>query len=165
MQYYSNSIVLPVEDYARLQRLMLTMIGSRSVLASVLRRKLGAAAPVASAVRPDVAVSGREVHFKVDGEQSLSGMLNWGPPKRGDTAALSLLTPRGLALLGLCPGETFAYVTQGGRTEYLEMDHVVETMARRDRPMMGLRTRRRGAAGNVHPVVAPAPRMDRAANA
>jgi hypothetical protein len=165
MQYYSPSIVLPVEEHARLQRLMLTMIGSRTALASILRRKLGSAAPASSALRPDAAVSGRQVHFKVDGEQLRSGVLTWAPPKRGDTTALSLLSPRGMALLGLCPGETTAYVTQSGRTEYLEVDHVTEAKAQRARPAAGLKTPLRGTAARTYPALASAAWMDRAADA
>jgi hypothetical protein len=166
LHYYSTSIVLPVEEYARLQRLMLTMIGGRSALASILRRKLGAATPVSSALRPDVAVSGREVHFKVDGEQLRSGVLTWAAPKRGDTAALSLLTPRGLALLGLCPGETTAYVTRSGRTEHLELDHVAEGKApRRTQPAAGRKPAYRGASAGAYPAIGAAPPMELVADA
>lgn len=125
MQNSYKSMNLPSAEYVRLQQLMLTMIGSRTVLASILRRKLGAAAPVSSPVGSDVALSGRQVDFKIDGRQSQTGVLTWRPPKRGDATGLSLLSPRGLALLGLVPGETIAYSTESGRTELLEVAEVL----------------------------------------
>ena len=122
-----KSIALPSFEYARLQNLMLTMIGSRTVLASVLRRKLGSADPVsASDVAADIAVSGRRVQFRIDGQHSEEGVLTWEPPKRGDTVNLSLRSPRGLAMLGLGPGASVSYVTEGGRTEFLEVERVSE---------------------------------------
>ena len=122
-----KSLSLPSSEYGRLQHLMLTMIGSRTVLASVLRRKLGSARPVsASDVAADIAVSGRRVRFRIDGQHSQEGLLTWKPPRRGDTVNLSLRSPRGLALLGLGPGATVSYTTQGGRTEFLEVENVTE---------------------------------------
>jgi len=130
MQNSYKSMNLPSAEYIRLQQLMLTMIGSRTVLASVLRRKLGAATPVSSPISSDVALSGRKVEFKIDGGQSQTGVLTWRSPKRGDATSLSLLSPRGLALLGLVPGETVIYSTESGRTEFLEVVGVAETAAR-----------------------------------
>jgi regulator of nucleoside diphosphate kinase len=122
-----KSIALPSFEYARLQHLMLTMIGSRTALASVLRRKLGAGEPVsASAVAADIALSGREVHFGIDGRHSETRILTWDPQKRGDASNLSLLSPRGLALLGLRPGESVSYHTEGGRTEFLKVERVTD---------------------------------------
>ncbi len=129
MQNSYKSMNLPSAEYVRLQQLMLTMIGSRTALASILRRKLSAAAPVSSTVGSDVALSGRQVDFKIDGGQSQTGVLTWRPPKRGDATALSLLSPRGLALLGLAPGETIAYSTESGRTEFLQVLDVAEILA------------------------------------
>ena len=63
MQNSYKSMNLPSAEYVRLQQLMLTMIGSRTALASILRRKLSAAAPVSSTVGSDVALSGRQVDF------------------------------------------------------------------------------------------------------
>lgn len=120
-----KSIALPAAEYERLQRLMLTMIGSRSVLASVLRRKLGSARPTRSfAADRKFATSGIVVSFRVDREHHEHRILSWEPPRQRDTVHLSLLSPRGLALLGLGPGEAIAYRTASGRTEYLEVDRV-----------------------------------------
>ena len=130
MQHSYKSIVLPLAEYVRLQQLMLTLIGSRTVLASILRRKLGAAAPVASAIRPDLALSGRRVEFRIDGGQYSVATLSWLPQKRGNATSLSLLSPRGLALLGLGPGESIAYTTDSGKTEFLEVIQVAEVKIR-----------------------------------
>lgn len=131
MQFAHPPIFLPTSEYRRLQRLMLTMIGRRTALASVLRRKLGAAAPGrSSAPVHDVATSGTRVRFRVNGQHAEERLLSWEPPKHGDdTVHLSLLSPRGLALLGLGRGETIAYRTASGRTEFLEIEQVsaVET--------------------------------------
>lgn len=120
-----KSIALPAAEYLRLQHLMLTMIGSRTVLASVLRRKLGSARPTRSfAAERKVATSGTGVRFRVDREHHEHRILSWEPPRQGDTVHLSLLSPRGLALLGLGPGEAIAYRTASGKTEYLEVEQV-----------------------------------------
>ena len=139
-----KSMTLPSAEYVRLQQLMHTMIGSRTVLASILRRKLGAAAPVSSPVGSDVALSGRQVDFKIDGQQSQTGVLTWRPQKRGDATGLSLLSPRGLALLGLVHGETATYSTESGRTEFLEVVGVAEIPARTPAAGTGLDAPRRG---------------------
>jgi hypothetical protein len=140
---------LPSAEYVRLQQLMLTMIGSRTVLTSILRRKLGAAAAVSSPVGSDVALSGRQVDFKIDGRQSQTGVLTWRPEKRGGATALSLLSPRGLALLGLVPGETATYSTESGRTEFLEVVGVAETPARTPAARRALHVPRRGTVSGT----------------
>ena len=117
-----NSIDLPSAEYDQLQNLMLTMIGSRTALASMLRRKLGSAGRATSRVSPDVVMSGRRVQFRIDGQQSEARVLSWKPQKRGDPGQLSLLSPRGLALLGLSPGQSISYSTQEGRMEFLEVE-------------------------------------------
>jgi transcription elongation GreA/GreB family factor len=69
-------------------------------------------------------MSGSHVHFRVDGRRSHDRILTWQPPQRGDTVHLSLLSPRGLALLGLAAGDSVAYRTDRARTEFLEVDEV-----------------------------------------
>jgi len=84
---------------------MLTMIGSRTVLAALLRRKLGSSVPAPSlSLAPDRAVSGKRVRFSVDGGAEDARILTWQPPAFEDRSTLSLLSPRGLALMGLRPG-------------------------------------------------------------
>jgi hypothetical protein len=125
MQHHAQkSIVLPVTEYARLQQLMLTMIGSRSALASMLRRKLGSARAVSAAIAGDVAVSGMRVRYRIDGQRVEERILTWQAPRRAGAGQLSLLSPRGLALLGLCPGESVTYRTERDRTEFLEVEAV-----------------------------------------
>jgi hypothetical protein len=143
MQHAYKSIALPVTEYGRLQQLMLTMIGSRTALASILRRKLGSARAVSAAVASDVALSGTRVRYRVDAEHVEERILTWDPPKRAGATHLSLLSPRGLALLGLCPGESITHRTERGRAEFLTLEqvslvgnrravHVVSTPERRD---------------------------------
>lgn len=117
--------LLPSTEYHRLQRLLRTMIGSRTPLASVLRLKLGAAAPaLAQTVPDDVALSGARVRFRTDRQRPEERVLTWQAPERGDDIHLSLRSPRGLALLGLSPGESVSYRTDRDRTEYLEVERV-----------------------------------------
>jgi transcription elongation GreA/GreB family factor len=124
MQFAHTPTFLPSNEYRRLQRLMLTMIGRRTALASVLRRKLGSAGSALPSAARDVAVSGKRVRFRVDGQHVEERILGWEPPRRRDTVHLSLLSPRGLALLGLGPGEAIAYRTATGRTEFLAVEQV-----------------------------------------
>jgi regulator of nucleoside diphosphate kinase len=125
MQFAHPQIFLPLNEYRRLQRLMHTMIGGKTAFASVLRRKLGSARSVLpSAAARDVAMSGVRVRFRIDRRGSQDRILTWRPPQRDDRAHLSLLSPRGLALLGLSPGESIFYRTAEDRTELLEVEEV-----------------------------------------
>ena len=124
MQHAYKSIALPITEYRRLQQLMLTMIGSRTALASILRRKLGSARAVSGAVASSVALSDTRVRYRVDGQHVEERILTWDAPTRSGTTHLSLLSPRGLALLGLCPGESVEYRTERGRTEFLKVEEV-----------------------------------------
>jgi regulator of nucleoside diphosphate kinase len=134
MHFAHPPIFLPPAEYQRLQRLMLTMIGSRSSFASILRRKLGAARVVGPVpFPPDVARSEARVRFRIDGRQSEDRILTWRPPSRNNQKHLSLHTHRGLALLGLSPGETVSYRTAEDRTEFLEVLEVVSAENRRVR--------------------------------
>lgn len=103
---------------------MLTMIGRRTTLASVLRRKLGSAASTQSSATRDVATSGMRVRFRVNRQHAEERILSWEPQKHADDVHLSLLSPRGLALLGLGAGETIAYRKASGRTEFFEIEEV-----------------------------------------
>lgn len=125
-----KSIALPAAEYERLQRLMLTMIGSRNVLASVLRRKLGSSLPATAERRDDTALSGSEVHYVIDGVREGVGTLTWHPGKRGDGTEISLQSPRGLALLGLQPGDNFSYVAESGALEFIEVKRVARKPVR-----------------------------------
>ncbi|RYE76320.1 MAG: hypothetical protein EOP19_24650, partial [Hyphomicrobiales bacterium] len=125
MQPYPTTI-LKSADHERLQTLMSTLIGSRSPTAALLRRKLGSA----SIVNPDEAAadliaSGRRVRFVIDGQHAEERTLTWQQSKRGDADSLSLRTPRGLALLGLWPGQSIAYETESRRQEVLEVAAVL----------------------------------------
>jgi regulator of nucleoside diphosphate kinase len=134
MHFAHPPIFLPPAEYRRLQHLMLTMIGSRSPFASILRRKLGAARAVAPVpFPPDVALSEARVRFRIGGKRSDDRILTWRPPSRNDQTKLSLHTHRGLALLGLSPGETVSYRTADDRTEFLEVAEVVSAENRRTR--------------------------------
>jgi transcription elongation GreA/GreB family factor len=136
MQFANPPTSLPSSEYRRLQRLMLTMIGRRTALASILRRKLGAARSARSSAAREVATSGMRVHFRLDGQHAEERILTWEAPSRRNTIHLSLLSPRGLALLGLGPGETIAYRTATGRTEFLEVEKILATESRRPSPTM-----------------------------
>lgn len=122
--YDHHPTVLSSHDYARLQGLMCTMIGSRTPLAALLRRKLGSAVVMLpSDAGPDLVSSGRRVRFSVDGKRPEEATLVWEPQDRG-VSTLSLTGPRGLALLGLSIGQSISYQTDRGRTEFLEIDYV-----------------------------------------
>ena len=125
MQFSNPATLLSSTDYARLQRLMLTMIGSRTVMAALLRRKLGSSAPApSSSLSSNRAVSGKRVRFSIDGGREEERVLAWQPPRSGDRNTLSLLSPRGLALMGLTPGESLFYRTESDRTEFIRLENV-----------------------------------------
>lgn len=73
------------------------------------------------------------VRFRVNRRHAEERILSWEPQKHGDDV-LSLLSPRGLALLGLGAGDTIAYRTASGRTEFLEIEEVFAAEHRRPSP-------------------------------
>jgi hypothetical protein len=147
MQFSHPATSLSSTDYARLQQLMLTMIGSRTVLAALLRRKLGSSVPAPSLnLAADRAVSGKRVRFSVDGGPEEERVLTWQPPKPGDLTTLSLLSPRGLAMMGLRPGEFLVYRTESDRAEFIRVESVSSE-----------------EANDFHAPVAAAPQRHRAA--
>ena len=123
--YDHHPTILSSNDYARLQGLMCTLIGSPTPLAALLRRKLGSAViMLPSDAGPDLATSGRRVRFTIDGNQAAEQALVWERPARGGDSELWLRSPRGLALLGLRIGDSVSYQADNGRTEHLTVEFV-----------------------------------------
>lgn len=145
MRFVHPATSLSPTDYARLQQMMLTMIGSRTVLAALLRRKLGSSVPQSSlTLAPDRAVSGKRVRFRIDGGAEEERILTWQPPTSGDGGTLSLQSPRGLALMGLRPGQSLFYRTEGDRTEFIRVESVSsEDVRRHHAPVAAVPLRRR----------------------
>ncbi len=130
MQNSHPTILMP-EDHAHLERLMCTMTGSRTTLAMLLRRKLDTAVIIPPATASeDLVTSDSIVRFAVDGGRSIERRLTWSPQNEGDSF-LSLRLPQGLALLGLSAGQATAYQTDGGRTEFIEVEQVVPALSAR----------------------------------
>lgn len=112
--------ILSAHDYSRLQLLLSTMIGARSATAALVRCKLGSATVMPpSDIGEDVVTSGCKVQFKVDGVRLDERELLWSPHDQIDGSALSLMQPRGLALLGLSVGQWVSYQTDSRRTRTL----------------------------------------------
>src|SRR6185437_14051045 len=89
MRFSHPATSLSSTDYARLQQLMLTMIGSRTPLAALLRRKLSASVPTSSSsLAPDRAVSGKRVRFSIDGVMEEERILTWQPTRPEDRITL-----------------------------------------------------------------------------
>lgn len=121
-----QATVVSTSDHDRLQAVMCTMIGLRTPIASLLRHKLGSALVMfPDDMPPDVVVPGRRVHFTIDGSRTDMRVLTWNSPVRDTGMELSMLVPRGLALLGLRAGQSFSYPTTMRRTELIEVDNVV----------------------------------------
>ncbi len=121
-----QATVVSTSDHDRLQAMMCTMIGLRTPIASLLRHKLGSAVVMFPGdISPDVVIPGRRVHFTIDGYRTELRVLRWDSPVRDAGMELSLLLPRGLALLGLRAGQSFSYTTASRRTELIEVDSVV----------------------------------------
>jgi regulator of nucleoside diphosphate kinase len=117
--------ILSTRVHDRLQAMMCSMIGARTPLASLVRHKLGSAIVMLEGdVGPDVVVPGRRVRFTIGGYQTKERALTWEPHVRGDRRNVSLLVPRGLALLGLRVGESISYRTATRYTEFVQIDHV-----------------------------------------
>jgi regulator of nucleoside diphosphate kinase len=117
-------IAISAHDHDRLQAVMCTMLGARCPFADLLRRKLYSAVVMSPAhISSDVAIPGRRVRYIVDGERSEVRPLIWDFPGSA-SKALSLLEPRGLALLGLSVGQSISYRAATGRIEFLEIDAV-----------------------------------------
>jgi len=115
---------LPSAEFTRLQALLLTMIGARTPFADLLRRKLGSSdkslVPTSMA---DQALAGRRVRYRVDRRRPDESKLVWTQAASDDH--LSLLSLRGMALLGLSAGQGVFYRTERGRTEFIELEQVV----------------------------------------
>ncbi|MEO8758998.1 MAG: hypothetical protein ABI398_14745 [Devosia sp.] len=122
--------ILSQRDYDRLKALLGTMIGARTPFAALVRRKLGSAV----IMRPtdlgdDFVTSNRKVRFKIDGVRLDERELLWTPNDWTDGSSLSLLDPRGLALLGLSTGQSISFLTDARRTQTVHVEHVFADQA------------------------------------
>jgi hypothetical protein len=117
--HHHHPTVVSTRDYYRLQAMMCTMIDLHTPMASLARHKLrSAVVMLPTDISPDVVAAGRCVHLTIDGYRSDVRALTWGSPVRGTIRELSLLVPRGLALLGLAVGQSISYTSPTGRTEF-----------------------------------------------
>ena len=123
--HHNHPTVVSTRDYYRLQALMCTAICPRAPIAELVRHKLRSAVVMLPAdISPDVVTPGRGVQFTIDGYRSEVRALTWETPDGGVRSELSLLLPRGLALLGLTAGQSISYRTATRRTECIEIDFV-----------------------------------------
>jgi hypothetical protein len=114
--------IVSTDDFDRLQALMCTLIGASTPLASMLRHKLESAVVMLPGdIGPDVAAPGRRVHFTIDGYRTEERTLSWDPPAKREDKVLSLMSVRGLSLLGLRAGQSVSYVTSTRRPELIEL--------------------------------------------
>jgi transcription elongation GreA/GreB family factor len=105
---------------------MITMIGSRTPLAALLRHKLGSAViMLPSDISPDLVTGGRSVRFRINNRDRDERELVWHGGSEADPYLLPLHEPRGLALLGLSVGHTIAYGIGNNQTEQLTVEHVL----------------------------------------
>lgn len=125
--YDDSPTILSAVDYARLQGLMCTLIGSPTPLAALLRRKLESVAIVRpSDAGPDVVTAERTVRFRVNDRDREERKLVWpAAGKHADPSLLSLREARGLALLGLTVGQSIAYGIGNGHSEFLTVERVL----------------------------------------
>ena len=133
MHDYSPTILSAV-DYARLQGMMCTLIGSQTALASLLRRKLDAVVIMRpDDAGPDVVTSGRSVRFRINDRDRDERKLTWlAASAKVDPSLISLREVRGLALLGLSAGQSIAYGTSDGNGEFLTVERVLSDEDRPD---------------------------------
>lgn len=123
--YDYHPTLLAADDHGRLRGLMATLIGGRSPLAALVRRKLGTAVSVLrSDVAPDLVTSGLRVRFKVNGVRTEDRTLVWNLNQGTTTPALSLLRPSGLALLGLSIGQSISFQNSHRKTETVLIEYV-----------------------------------------
>jgi regulator of nucleoside diphosphate kinase len=132
--YDHNPTILSAVDYARLQGLMCTLIGSPTPLAALLRRKLESVAIVRPCdAGPDVVTAERTVRFRINDRDREERKLVWlAGGKHADPSLLSLREARGLALLGLTVGQSIAYGIGNGHSEILTVERVLTD---EDRPV------------------------------
>ncbi len=115
--------ILSTDDHDRLQAMMCTMIGARTPLAHLLRRKLGSAIVMLPGdISPDIVTSGRQVRFRTGRHKRDERRLVWDG--RGDEGELPLSTTRGLSLLGLATGQSISFLNDRRRTETLTVEFV-----------------------------------------
>lgn len=121
--------ILTTDDHEHLQRLMTTLIGSRSPLADIVRRKVHAAAIVdPHQVSPDLETSGRRVRFAVNDGRSEERTLTWADDRRSRVSTLSLQQPLGIALLGLRAGQSISLELSEQEPSTLVVEEVLASL-------------------------------------
>ena len=123
----SHPTTLTSDDHGMLERLMCTLSGSRTPLASLLRRKLETAVILHPAAdRGDLVTSKSKVRYIVDGEHEAEHTLSWGTPPPAKGPSVSLQQERGLALLGMRVGQSISFPV-GEEIETVEVIGVYPT--------------------------------------
>lgn len=136
----NHPTALTLDDHAVLERLMCTLSGSPKPIASLVRRKLETAVILhPGADTDDLVTSGRRVRYWVNGELEADHYLTWEHPNAGDTSAISLQSPLGLALLGLSTGQSISFTSEAG-IETAEVTGVTAVPSRLSRPAPQLST-------------------------
>lgn len=119
--------VIGATDYSTLVEIAGTAISKNFDVAAELVEKLQHACVLADGqVSPDTVQIGSEVTFDVEGACRRTITLVCPDEVDADAARISVLTPVGVALLGLRPGHRSAWFSRDGRSNALAVVRVGE---------------------------------------
>ena len=119
------AIIMSRDDHARLTRLADSVAGGNPELADDLFGELERARVVANIVRhTDVVRMGSTLHFTTDTGEERRVTLVF--PAEADIAEgkISILTPVGIALIGLAAGQSMEWTARDGRVHRLTVESV-----------------------------------------
>jgi regulator of nucleoside diphosphate kinase len=135
----NETCILTAKDFTILEAMRDRCLGRDDPLAPLLREKLESALVVMGGDVPaEVATLGSRVTFSIDGREPDTRVLSKERAASPVGLFLSIVTPRGLALLGLSEGGAFRLPGRDGAGERILLEKVQyqPEAARRDREAM-----------------------------
>lgn len=120
-----ETVFISTGDYFLLQGLNLPESSDRDILAAMLRRKLDTAIiAFPSDIGSEVITTGRKVRYRIGSVRTEERTLIAGSNDPSDGLALRLMSPQGLALIGMSVGHSVVVRFADGTNETLTVEAV-----------------------------------------